>query len=141
MHPLNIRMAAAARRRYPWEYEPRLVRAGRMYLRVARGDFMPKILRGRISGRFGMEQHTADELYRWAASFERRSKYIDGYDDSLWLSRWAKRLECLAAQKERARTHKDAERKERNASKRRRELRFRQREYFIVDTGVYDGAG
>ena len=101
---------------------------------------MPKILRGRISGRFGMERHTADELYRWAASFERASKY-DGYNDPLWASRWAKRLECLAAQKERARMQKDAQRKGRNGSKSRQERPSRQREYFIVNTGIYDGAG
>src|ERR1700679_1836548 len=45
-----------------------------------KGDFMPKILRGRISGRFGMERHTADDLYRWAEWFQWRIKDIDHHD-------------------------------------------------------------
>jgi hypothetical protein len=71
---------------------------------------MAKVLRGRISGRFGMGSRTAEELHQWAACFERRSKYRDGYDESGWLRRWAKRLECLAQQKERALMHKEASR-------------------------------
>ena len=69
---------------------------------------MAKILRGRIAGRHGMESQTAEELHAWAARFEFRARYPDASDDPNWLRRWAKRLRCLAARKEKAHRHKAA---------------------------------
>ena len=67
---------------------------------------MAKILRGRIAGLYGMESQTAEELHTWADRFEFRARYGYGSSDPDWLRRWAKRLRCLAEQKERARDHK-----------------------------------
>jgi hypothetical protein len=69
---------------------------------------MAKILRGRITGRYGMESHTAEELHAWADRFERRARFADPYDDPGWLRRWGKRIRCLAEQKEKARDNKGA---------------------------------
>ncbi len=69
---------------------------------------MAKILRGRIAGLHGMESQSAEELHAWADRFERRAQTPDLIDDPGWLLRWAKRLRCLAEQKERAREHKTA---------------------------------
>lgn len=67
---------------------------------------MAKILRGRISGRYGMEAHTADALHAWADRLERFSVSSYARDDSRFLRRWAKKIRCLAEQKETAREHK-----------------------------------
>jgi hypothetical protein len=72
---------------------------------------MAKILRGRISGRYGMEKHSADELHAWADRFETRSHRPDvTADDPKWLLRWANRLRRLALQKEKAQRHKGGQR-------------------------------
>ena len=71
---------------------------------------MPKILRGRIAGFHGMESHTAEELHAWADRFEFRARFGDADDDPGWLRRWAKRLRCLAEQKEKAHEHKSPQR-------------------------------
>jgi cyclopropane fatty-acyl-phospholipid synthase-like methyltransferase len=70
---------------------------------------MAKILRGRISGLYGMESHNAEELHGWADRFERHANYSDPCDDPGWLRRWAKRLRGLAGQKQKAREHKAAQ--------------------------------
>ncbi len=67
---------------------------------------MAKILRGRIAGRHGMESQTAEELHAWADRFEYRARFGNAYEHPGWLRRWAKRLRCLAEQKEKARDHK-----------------------------------
>lgn len=72
---------------------------------------MPKIIRGRIAGRDGMESHTAEELHAWADRFEHRAWFNDARDDPGWLRRWAKRLRCLAEQKDKAHNHKAKHRK------------------------------
>jgi hypothetical protein len=71
---------------------------------------MPKIIRGRISGLHGMESHTAEELHEWADRFEFRARFGNAFEDPGWLRRWAKRLRCLAEQKEKAREHKNPQR-------------------------------
>jgi hypothetical protein len=75
---------------------------------------MAKILRGRIAGLHGMESQTAEYLHAWADRFERQARYSHPCDDLGWLRRWAKRLRCLAEQKERARENKIT-RKQRSA--------------------------
>ena len=72
---------------------------------------MAKILRGRIAGMSGMESLTAEELHAWADRLERYARYPPHTDDPVWLRRWAKRLRCLAEQKERAREHKGTQTK------------------------------
>jgi len=69
---------------------------------------MPKILTGRITGLHGMESQTAEELHAWADWFECRAMFHDASDDPGWLRRWAKRLRCLAEQKDKAHQHKVA---------------------------------
>lgn len=73
---------------------------------------MAKILRGRISGLYGMESHTAEELHAWANRFERRARYSEPIDDPGWLTRWSLRLRSLAEQKDKAREHKMANRRQ-----------------------------
>jgi hypothetical protein len=70
---------------------------------------MAKIVRGRIAGVSGMESQTAEELYAWAWRFEYRSRFADPLDAPTWLRKWARRLRCLAEQKEKAREHKSAQ--------------------------------
>lgn len=78
---------------------------------------MAKILRGRIAGLYGMESQTVEDLYAWADRFDRRARYADAWDDPGWLRRWAKRLRCLAEQKERSREHKGRQAKTRRTSR------------------------
>jgi hypothetical protein len=67
---------------------------------------MAKIVRGRISGRYGMETHTAEGLHAWANRLECQSRSPFAADAPGWLRRWAERIRCLARQKEKAREHK-----------------------------------
>lgn len=71
---------------------------------------MAKILRGRISGLYGMESHYVEELEAWARRWETWAGIPSKIHDPRWLLRWAKRLQCLAEQKDRARRHKSAHR-------------------------------
>lgn len=66
------------------------------------------VLRPRFGGFAGMDAHTAEELHAWADRFDSRARCPDPADDPAWLRRGAKRLRCLAEQKERAREHKAA---------------------------------
>lgn len=81
-----------------------------------KGARMAKIVRGRIvkvrprfSGLAGMDSMTAEELHKWAEELEWRARYPDSQDDASWLLHRAKRLRCLAEQKEKAQKHKAAQ--------------------------------
>ncbi len=87
---------------------------------------MPKLSRGKI---VDPKLRHAKDLIRLAKRFENRadwSKEGDGGDDPRWLRRWAKKLTCLAQQKERSRKHKSAIRKKEAITKRRKSAGMRQ---------------
>lgn len=67
---------------------------------------MPKIEKGRISGLWGMETYTAAELLTWAEKLEAQIDNPLNEDDPKYLRRWAGKMRRLAAQKEKALSHK-----------------------------------
>jgi len=65
-----------------------------------------KVAQGRISGLYGMEHHTALELFVWADHLRAQAEDPDNTDDPKWLLRRADRLAALARAKEKALEHK-----------------------------------
>ena len=70
---------------------------------------MTKLTPGRLSGFWGMEAHTAEELHAWADALEKEAADPASDDDPRWSLRWAKKIRWLAEKKERAMEHKAAQ--------------------------------
>ena len=68
---------------------------------------MAKVERGRLSGLDGMETFTSAELLAWADRLEGQIQDPQNRDDPRWLRRWAEKMRRLAAQKEKAKAHKE----------------------------------
>ena len=67
---------------------------------------MPKLTPARLSGLYGMETFSSEELYAKADWYESQIDNPENTDDPKYLMRWAKRIRKLAVQKEKAREQK-----------------------------------
>ena len=63
---------------------------------------MPKLTPARLSGLYGMQSFTAEELHQKADWYESQIKNPESEDDPRYLLRWAKRVRKLAMQKEKS---------------------------------------
>jgi hypothetical protein len=71
---------------------------------------MAKLDKGRLNGIYGMKTFTSAELLAWANELENQINDPQNQDDPRWLRQWAEDMRRLAAQKEKAKAHKDRQR-------------------------------
>ena len=71
---------------------------------------MAKLKRGRLNGVDGIATFTSAQLLALAEQWESQIQDPKNQDDPKWLRRWAEDVRRLAAEKEKARAHKERQR-------------------------------